>query len=96
MQRAAAQGRDPRKILVYAMATVIVDETCAAARAKHEDDARYASDDGALVLMSSCAGIGFRRHVPGATVKKAETNATGSTIGHQANGEKTWAVDLDH
>ncbi len=62
MQRAAAQGRDPRKILVYAMATVIVDETCAGARAKHVDDVRYASHDGALALMSSCAGIDFRRH----------------------------------
>ncbi|MFG1294809.1 hypothetical protein [Xanthobacter variabilis] len=44
------------------MATVIVDETCAGARAKHVDDVRYASHDGALALMSSCAGIDFRRH----------------------------------
>src|SRR5207248_11738680 len=47
---AAAAGRDPRKLYVYNLQTVIVAETDAAARAKFEEYRQYASYDGALVL----------------------------------------------
>ncbi|MFG1394234.1 LLM class flavin-dependent oxidoreductase [Xanthobacter agilis] len=91
--RAAAEGRDPSKILIYAMATIIVDETDAKARAKYEDYARYASYDGALVLMSGWTGIDFGRYAPTDTVKKVETNAIISTVEHLAEGEKVWTIE---
>ncbi len=69
-QRAAAQGRDPKKLLVYAMATIIVDETDAKARAKYEEYVKYASYDGALVLMSGWTGIDFGHYKPADTVQQ--------------------------
>jgi len=57
--QAAAAGRDPAKVLVYTLVTVIVDETDDKARAKFEDYKRHVSYDGALVLMSGWSGIDF-------------------------------------
>lgn len=91
--RAAAQGRDPAKVLIYAMATIITDETDARARAKYDDYVRHASYDGALVLMSGWTGIDFGRYAPDDTVKKVETNAIISAVEHLSNGEKTWTIE---
>src|SRR5580704_16968485 len=55
--KAAAAGRDPTKLFIYNLVTVIVDETDAKAKAKFEDYQRYASYDGALVFMSGWSGI---------------------------------------
>jgi alkanesulfonate monooxygenase SsuD/methylene tetrahydromethanopterin reductase-like flavin-dependent oxidoreductase (luciferase family) len=57
--KAAAAGRDPRKLFIYNLVTVIVDETDAKAKAKFEDYQRYASYDGSLVFMSGWSGIDF-------------------------------------
>jgi len=50
--RAAAVGRNPAEILIFTMMTVITAATSEAARAKVEDYRSYASEEGALVLMS--------------------------------------------
>lgn len=92
-QRAAAAGRDPKKVLIYAMATIITDETDAKARAKYEEYQKYASYDGALVLMSGWTGIDFGRYAPTDTVKKVETNAILSAVEHLAGGEKVWTIE---
>ena len=92
-QRAAAQGRDPADVLIYAMATVIVDETDAKARAKFEDYSQYVSYDGSLVLMSGWTGIDFGRYAPTDTVKKVETNAIISAVEHLTEGEKVWTIE---
>ena len=62
--QAAAAGRDPAKVLVYTLVTVIVDETDDKARAKFEDYKRHVSYDGALVLMSGWSGIDFGQYAP--------------------------------
>ncbi|PZQ48386.1 MAG: 5,10-methylene tetrahydromethanopterin reductase [Rhodovulum sulfidophilum] len=92
-RRAAEQGRDPSKVLIYAMATVIVDETDAKAKAKYEDYVSHASYDGALVLMSGWTGIDFGRYAPTDTVKKVETNAIISAVEHLAGGDKVWTIE---
>jgi FMN-dependent oxidoreductase, nitrilotriacetate monooxygenase family len=92
-QRAEEQGRDPKKILVYAMATIIVDETDAKAQAKYREYANYASYDGALVLMSGWTGIDFGHYKPTDTVKKVKTNAILSAVEHLAEGGKTWTIE---
>jgi long-chain alkane monooxygenase len=92
-RRAAEQGRDPRKLLVYAMATIIVDETDAKARAKYEEYARYASYDGALVLMSGWTGIDFGHYLPTDAVRKVKTNAIISAVEHLAEGDKVWTIE---
>lgn len=90
---AEAAGRDPKKLLVYAMATIIVDETDEKAQTKLREYQQYASYDGALVLMSGWTGIDFGRYAPTDTVKKVETNAIISAVEHLANGEKTWTIE---
>ncbi|GAA1611117.1 LLM class flavin-dependent oxidoreductase [Actinoplanes couchii] len=50
---AAAAGRDPNALKIFAIATVIVAETDAEARAKLADYQRYASVEGALARWSA-------------------------------------------
>jgi len=92
-RRAAVAGRDPRSILTYALVTVIVDETDAKAQAKFEEYQRYASRDGALVLLSGWTGIDFGQYAPTDLVKQVETNAIISAVEHLANGGKKWTID---
>ena len=90
--KAAAAGRDPKKLFIYNLVTVIVDETDAKAKAKFEDYQRYASYDGALVFMSGWSGIDFGRFDPADVVKKEETNAIHSFVEHLAGGDRAWTI----
>ena len=92
-RQAAAAGRDPRKVLVYNLVTVIVDETDAKAQARFDEYQRHSSYDGALVLMSGWSGIDFGQYAPTDLVRKVETNAIVSVVEHLANGEKSWSID---
>ena len=91
--KAAAAGRDPRKLLVYNLVTLIVDETDAKAQAKFEEYQRYVSRDGALVLLSGWSGIDFGQYAPGEYVRQVETNAIISVVEHLAQGDKSWTID---
>lgn len=92
-RRAAAAGRDPAKLLIYALVTIVVDETDAKAHAKLREYQQYASYDGALVLTSGWTGIDFGRYAPGDSVRKVETNAIISAVEHLAEGGKTWTIE---
>ena len=81
-----------RKLFIYNLVTVIVDETDAKAKAKFEDYQRYASYDGALVFMSGWSGIDFGRFDPGEVVKREETNAVHSLVEHLTGGDRTWTI----
>lgn len=91
--KATAAGRDPRKLLVYNLVTLIVDETDAKAQAKFEEYQRYVSRDGALVLLSGWSGIDFGQYAPGEYVRQVETNAITSVVEHLAQGDKSWTID---
>ena len=91
-EKAAAAGRDPRKLFIYNLVTIIVDETDAKAKAKFEDYQRYASYDGAFVFMSGWSGIDFGRFDPSNVIKKEETNAVHSLVEHLTGGDRTWTV----
>ncbi len=58
-RRAAEAGRDPKKILIFNLQTVIVDETDAKAKAKFDDYKSYVSYEGAMALISGWTGIDF-------------------------------------
>ena len=92
-EQAAAAGRDARKLLIYNLVTVIVDETDAKAQAKFEDYKRYVSYDGALVFMSGWTGIDFGQYAPTDLVRRVETNAIVSAIEHLAGGDKAWTIE---
>ncbi|MDR3346538.1 MAG: NtaA/DmoA family FMN-dependent monooxygenase, partial [Campylobacteraceae bacterium] len=73
--KAKAAGRDPQKVLVFSLITIVVDETDEKAQAKYEDYKKYISYDGALTLLSGWSGIDFGQYKPTDIVKKIETNA---------------------
>ena len=91
--RAAKAGRDPRKLYIYNLATIITDETDARAQARFEDYKKYVSYDGALVFMSGWSGIDFGQYAPSDLVKKVETNAIISMVEHFAGKDKSWSIE---
>ena len=92
-RQAAAAGRDPRKVLIYNLTTVIVQETDAKAQAKFREYQSYASYDGALVFMSGWSGIDFGQYAPTDLVKKVETNAIASVVEHLTGSDKAWTIE---
>jgi len=92
-RQAALAGRDPRKVLIYNLVTVIVDETDAKAQAKFEEYKRYSSYDGALVFLSGWSGIDFGQYAPTELVRRVETNAIQSVVEHLAGGDKAWTIE---
>ncbi len=92
-QRAAKAGRDPRKLLIYTLVTIITDETDAKAQAKFEEYKGYTSYDGSLVFMSGWSGVDFGQYAPTDLVKKVETNAVLSVVEHLTGKDKSWTVD---
>ncbi|MDR2032236.1 MAG: LLM class flavin-dependent oxidoreductase [Azoarcus sp.] len=92
-RQAKEAGRDPAKVLVFALATIIVDETDEKARVKYEEYKQYISYDGALTLVSGWSGIDFGTYRPDEPVRKEETNAIISVIDHLTNGEKDWTPE---
>jgi FMN-dependent oxidoreductase (nitrilotriacetate monooxygenase family) len=94
-QRAAEAGRDPRKIYIYNLLTIILGETDAAAEAKFKEYTSYISYDGSLVFMSGWTGIDFGQYAPTDLVRKVETNAIISAVDALAEGDpdKRWTID---
>ena len=92
-RRAIKAGRDPRKLYVYTLATIITAETDAKAQAKFEEYKNFVSYDGSLVFMSGWSGIDFGQYAPSDLVKKVETNAIISMVEHLAQGDKAWSID---
>jgi long-chain alkane monooxygenase len=91
--RAIKAGRDPRKLLIYTLVTVIVDETDAKAQAKFEELKAYSSYDGSLVFMSGWSGIDFGQYAPTDVVKHIDTNAVQSLVENLSGGDRSWTID---
>lgn len=91
--QAAAAGRDPRKILIYNLTTLIIDETDEKAQKRFEDYANYTSYDGSLTFISGWSGIDFGQYAPTDLLKKVETNAIVSVVEHFAGKDRQWTVE---
>ncbi len=91
--RAAAEGRDPKKLYIYTLITIITDETTEKAEAKLKDYSGYSSYEGSLVFMSGWSGLDFGQYKPGDVIKKVETNAIHSMLENLAGKDKVWTVD---
>ncbi len=92
-RQAAEAGRDPKKLLVYSLVTVIVDETDAKARAKFEDYLSYASYDGSLVFMSGWSGVDLGRFAPNDVITDIPPNALTSMIENVVADTRSWTVE---
>lgn len=93
-QRAAANGRDPSKILIFMVLTAIPAPTDAEAQSKHEEYLEYIDYDGALALFSGWTGIDFSTYDPDDPISYVQSDAIqsmveGFTI---ADSSKVWTV----
>ena len=79
-RRAAEAGRDPAKILIFNLQTVILGETDALAKAKFEEYKSYVSYEGAMALISGWTGIDFSQFKPDEPLKNVPTNAIKSAV----------------
>lgn len=91
--RAAAAERDPRKLLVYNLITIIVDETDAKAQAKFEKLQEYVSYDGSLVFMSGWTGIDFGQYAPTDLVRKVESAGLTSLVESIEETGRPWTIE---
>lgn len=68
-RQAVLAGRDANDIVILSMMTVITDSTPERAREKYQEYLRYASEEGALTLMSGWTGLDFGAMDPDEVVR---------------------------
>jgi FMN-dependent oxidoreductase (nitrilotriacetate monooxygenase family) len=88
-------GRDSRDARIYTMATVIVDETDAKARAKHDELRRLCSDEAALATVSGWMGFDLSSYDLDDPIENVDSNAIhGVVAGFRAaeNDGRDWTV----
>ena len=78
--RAKGFGRDPRDILVFVGASVVVAPTEAEARDRLAEYRAYASSEGALAHYSATVGLDFSRFGPDEPIRFVKTNAMASGL----------------
>jgi alkanesulfonate monooxygenase len=94
--RAAAglEGRATNEILVFALATVIVAPSSAAAAAKHEEYKSYIDHEGALTLLSGWVGIDFAGCAMAQRISYIENDAGRAALENftRADPSRAWTV----
>jgi len=90
----AAQGRDPRDVLVFNMQTVLLGETDAEAERKAAAYREWFSYDGALSLLSGWTGIDLGKYQPDEKLRYVKTNAGQSAIEgfSTADPARAWTI----
>ncbi|MSP30398.1 MAG: LLM class flavin-dependent oxidoreductase [Acetobacteraceae bacterium] len=78
--QAKARGRDPRDILVFLLAAVVVGRTEREARDKLEDYRRHASIEGALAHYSASVGVDFGKYDIDEPIRYVKTDANNSHL----------------
>lgn len=91
---AAANGRAPAAIKVFSLATTIVAETDAEARARYRDYLVYVDPAGALALMSGWTGVDFSSLDIDQEVRFVENEAGRAALDNitRADPGRTWTV----
>lgn len=89
---AAGRGRDAARI--YALLTIITDETSEKAQAKHEDYLSYASEEGALTFMSGWMGVDLSTFPLDAPVGDVPSNAIRSVLANFSESSEEHGVEF--
>jgi FMN-dependent oxidoreductase (nitrilotriacetate monooxygenase family) len=89
-----AQGRRADDLTIFSMMTVIIGSTEAEAKAKYADYRRYASEEGALTLMSGWAGIDMANLRLDDEVRYVATDAGRTAMENitRADPDRVWTV----
>ncbi|WP_414449973.1 LLM class flavin-dependent oxidoreductase [Burkholderia sp. 22PA0099] len=87
-------GRAPDSAKLFAMLTVIVDETAELAQARYAAYRARADHEGALALLSGWTGIDLSRYRPDDTLAYVDTDAGQSALASfsKLDPEKVWTV----
>jgi len=94
-QKLAQEGRDPYSVKIYALLSIVTDETDAKAQAKFKEYQSYGSYDGALTLLSGWSGVDFSQYQPTDKVEYIQTNAIQSLLDSYVNvdPERVWTIE---
>ncbi|MDS7968554.1 LLM class flavin-dependent oxidoreductase [Acinetobacter sp. V117_2] len=94
-QKLAQEGRDPYSVKIYALFSIVTDETDAKAQAKFKEYQSYGSYDGALTLLSGWSGVDFSQYQPTDKVEYIQTNAIQSLLDSYVNAdpERVWTIE---
>ncbi|WP_192454718.1 LLM class flavin-dependent oxidoreductase [Acinetobacter oleivorans] len=94
-QKLAQEGRDPYSVKIYALLSIVTDETDAKAQAKFREYQSYGSYDGALTLLSGWSGVDFSQYQPTDKVEYIQTNAIQSLLDSYVNAdpERVWTIE---
>lgn len=91
---AAAAGRRPADLLVYAQALIVTAATEAEARAKYEEYRSHVDIEAALALLSGWTGVDFSRYPLDATICYIDSDAGRSALASfsAADPARVWTV----
>ncbi|MFW1860493.1 LLM class flavin-dependent oxidoreductase [Acinetobacter baumannii] len=94
-QKLAQEGRDPYSVKIYALLSIVTDETEAKAQAKFKEYQSYGSYDGALTLLSGWSGVDFSQYQSTDKVEYIQTNAIQSLLDSYVNAdpERVWTIE---
>ncbi|MDC5479528.1 LLM class flavin-dependent oxidoreductase [Acinetobacter baumannii] len=94
-QKLVQEGRDPYLVKIYALLSIVTDETDAKAQAKFKEYQSYGSYDGALTLLSGWSGVDFSQYQPTDKVEYIQTNAIQSLLDSYVNAdpERVWTIE---
>ncbi|MEI1673728.1 LLM class flavin-dependent oxidoreductase [Acinetobacter baumannii] len=94
-QKLVQEGRDPYSVKIYALLSIVTDETDAKAQAKFKEYQSYGNYDGALTLLSGWSGIDFSQYQPTDKVEYIQTNAIQSLLDSYVNAdpERVWTIE---
>ena len=93
-KQAAAAGRDPRSIRVFALLTPVVGKTDEEAQAKLAEYRSYASEEGALALYGGWTGIDLAQVDANAPLQYAENDSLRSVgeMFKRSDASKVWTA----
>ncbi|MGZ2113212.1 LLM class flavin-dependent oxidoreductase [Acinetobacter baumannii] len=94
-QKLVQEGRDPYSVKIYALLSIVTDETDAKAQAKFKEYQSHGSYDGALTLLSGWSGVDFSQYQPTDKVEYIQTNAIQSLLDSYVNAdpERVWTIE---
>ena len=90
-----SRSTEPYSVKIYALLSIVTDETDAKAQAKFKEYQSYGSYDGALTLLSGWSGVDFSQYQPTDKVEYIQTNAIQSLLDSYVNADpqRVWTIE---